>query len=53
METIRDVMKKKDTCVIELISFYDNKGTKPKKVYRVLSSVLYSLIRNSVCIEYI
>ena len=31
MEPIRDVIKKKDTCVISLIIFYDNKGKKPKK----------------------
>ena len=31
MENIRDVMKKKDTCVIVLMLFYDNKGKNPKK----------------------
>ena len=31
MENIKDVMKKKDTCVIALISFYENKGKNRKK----------------------
>ena len=53
MELIRDFAKKKNTRVIALIMFYDNRGTKPKKVYRVLSCVLYSLIENYVCIHYL
>ena len=32
MENIRNVMKNKNACVIELIFFYENKGTKPKKI---------------------
>ena len=32
MEPIRDVIKKKDTCVLEIIMFNENKGTKPKKL---------------------
>ena len=30
METIRDCLKNKNTCVIELIIFYENNGVKPK-----------------------
>ena len=37
MENIRDDLKKKNKCVIALIMFYENKGTNPEKVYRVLS----------------
>ena len=44
MEAIRDVIKKKDTCVIEIIMFYEIKGKKTIKMYRVLSCVIYSLI---------
>ena len=47
MLPIRYVMKNKNTCVIALIMFYDNKGKKPKKVYP------YSLIENYVCIDYL
>ena len=53
MENIRDVIKKKDKCVIALIMFYDNKGTKPKRMYRVLSCVLYSFICNYFFIDYL
>ena len=53
MENIRYVLKKNNTCVIALIMLYDNKGIKPKKVYRVLSCVLYYLIDNYVCIDYL
>ena len=53
METIRDVIKKKDTCVTALIMFYESKGTKPKKVYRLLSCVLNSLIYTYFCLDYI
>ena len=52
MENIRDVMKKKNTCVIAQINFYENKGAKPKKVYMVLSFVLCFMIENYVYIDY-
>ena len=32
MIPVIDVMKKKDTCVIALIMFYENKGTKTEKI---------------------
>ena len=45
--------EKKDTCVIVLVMFNDTKTKNPTKVYRVLSCVLYYVIENYVCIEYI
>ena len=53
MVPLRDVMKNKDICVIALIIFYENEGTKPEKVYGVLSCVFYSIIDNYVCIKYL
>ena len=53
MEDITGCLKKKNTCVIALIYFNDNNGVKPKKVYRVLSCAIYSLIENYVCIDYL
>ena len=53
IENIRYVMKNKDTCVIALIIFYESKGKAPIKVYMVLNCVLYSIINNYVCIEYL
>ena len=43
-------MRKKDTCIIPLVMFYETK--KPTKVYRVLSCVLYSIIDNYVLVYY-
>ena len=53
MVPIRDVMKNRDTCIIALIMFYNNKGKKPKSLYRVLICVLYSLVENYVCVYYL
>ena len=36
-----------------LIIIYENNGEIPKTLYRVLSCVVYSLIDNYVCIEYV
>ena len=49
----RDCTKNNNTCVMTLIMIYDNNGGNAKKVYRVLSCVVYSLIDNYVCIEYL
>ena len=53
MEIIKDCVRKKNTCVMALIMFYDNNGLKPKQVYRVLSCVVYYPIYNYVCIDYL
>ena len=49
MEGIRNFMRKKDTCVIAIVMFYYTKNNS-RKVYRVLSCVLYSVVDNYVCI---
>ena len=46
-------MIKKNTCVMALIMIYENNGDIPKQLYRVLSFVVYSLVYNYVCIEYL
>ena len=38
---------------MELRMFYEKNGLKPKKVYRVLSCVVYSIVENYVCIDYL
>ena len=53
METIKDCLRNNNTCVMALIMFYENNGLKPKKVYRVLSCVVYYLVYNYVCIDYL
>ena len=53
MKTIRYFLRKKNICVMELILVYENNGGNVKKVYRVLSCVVYYLIDNYVCIDYL
>ena len=53
METIKYFPRKNNTCVMALIMIYDNNGEKPKKMYWVLSCVVYSFIDNCVCIDYL
>ena len=52
MSGMINVMKKK-TCVIAPVIFYESRETNPMKVFRVLSCVLYYVIENYVCIEYL
>ena len=52
MKTIKKLPMKKYTSVMELIIIYENNGEIPKN-YRVLSCVIYNLIDNSVCIDYL
>ena len=51
MGNIRDFLRKKNTCVMTLIFFYENNRVKPKKLYRMLSCVVYYLTDNYVCID--
>ena len=53
METIKDILKNKNTCAMALIMSYDNNGIKPKKLYRVLSCDVYYLIDYYVRIDYL
>ena len=53
MVPITYVMKNRNTCVLVLIILYEDKVTIPKQIDRVLSFVLYSLIDNYVCIDYL
>ena len=46
METIIDCLKKKNTCVMALTIIYDNNVGDAKKVYRVLSFVVYYLVES-------
>ena len=44
---------KKNTSVMTLIMIYENNVEIPKQLYIVLSCVVYTLIDNYVCIEYL
>ena len=46
-------MRQNDTCVIELVMFYETKTKNPTKGYMLLSCVLYYVIEYYVCIDYL
>ena len=46
-------MTKKNTSVMALIMIYENVGISIKTLFRVLSCVVYTLIENYVCIDYL
>ena len=46
-------MIKKDTWVIALLVFYKSKSKNSIKMYRVLSYILYYIIKNCVFIDYL
>ena len=50
---IRDVMKKRNICVIALVMFYENRTTNPTEVFRLSSCLIYSVIENYVWNEYL
>ena len=50
---IKSVIKKENACVISLAKFYETRTTNPEKMFRVFSCVLYSVIENYVCIDYL
>ena len=53
METIKDCLRKINTCVMALIIIYENNGETSNKVYILLSCVVYYLIYNYACIYYL
>ena len=53
MKAIRYCLMNKNTYVMAIIMIYENSGKNIGKVYRVLSCVVYTLIDNYVCIDYL
>ena len=50
---IKATLSKNNTIVLELIMFHETRGEKPKNNFRVLSCVIYTIIKNYVCIDYL
>ena len=50
---IKAKLEKNNTSVLALIMFYETRADNPKKAYRVLSCVIYTTIKNYVCIDYL
>ena len=50
---IKSTLSKNNTSVLTLIMFYETRSDNTKKVFRVLSCVIYNKIKNYVCIDYL
>ena len=48
---IKSTLANNNTSVLALIMFYETRAD--KKYYRVLSCVIYTIIKNYVCIDYL
>ena len=50
---IKATLSKNNTSVLALIMFYDTRVDHPKKAYRLFICVVYTIIKNYVCIYYL
>ena len=50
---IKNVTKNNNTCVLELVMFYETRHKNTTGDFIVLSCVIYDIIKNYVCIDYI
>ena len=50
---IKATFSKNDTSVLEIIMFYETRAENPKKAFRVLSYVIYTIIKYYVYIYYL
>ena len=48
---IKSKLAKNNTSVLALLMFHDTKAYNPKKYFRVLSCIIYTIIKNYVCID--
>ena len=53
MKQISKILLKPNTIVLSLVMFFENRKTNAKKMFRVLSCVIYTIISNCVCIDYL
>ena len=49
---IKYTLEKKNTSVLSLLLFYETRSDNPNKYFRVLSCVVYSLIKKYVYIDF-
>ena len=50
---IKSILSKDNTRVLALLMFYETRGDNPKKYCKVFSYVVYTMINNYVCIDYL
>ena len=53
MTHISTILFKPNTRVLALVMFFEKQKKYSKKMFRVLSCVIYTIIRNYVCIDYL
>ena len=53
LNVLLKMLRKKKPCVLELIMFHETRHTKEGKYFRFLSFVIYTIIDNFVCIDYL
>ena len=53
MTHISKILFKPYTRVLALVMFFENRKIYAKKMFRVLSCVIYTIIKNYVCIDYL
>ena len=50
---IRATLAKNKTRLLALLMFYYKRASNPNKSFRVLGCVIYTMIKNYVCIDYL
>ena len=50
---INTILMKKNTIVLALVIFYESGNINPRKMFKVLSCVIYTIIEKYVCIDYL
>ena len=50
---ISQILSKQNTRVLALVMFYNTRQKKPNKMFKVLSYVIYTIISNYVCTDYL
>ena len=50
---IKSTLAKNITSVIALMIFYETRADNPIKSYRVMSCLIYTVIKNYFCIDYL
>ena len=50
---IKATLAKKNTSLLELILFYETRSDNHEKIYRCLNCVIFTMIKNYVCIYYL
>ena len=50
---VKSTLVKKNTSLLALIMFNETRANNPRKAYRVLSCVIYTITENCICIDHL